>query len=73
MKRRTSITKHECAVVMAYTGIAMLQGEDLGVFYSYVENLLDMPIWTHSLPELAEQIQEKSKADFLEICKNATE
>lgn len=67
------ITKHECAVIMAYTGVCMLQGDDLKYFYDYVEKLLGKPVWTHELAEdgIDEMIKEKSKEDFLRICKEA--
>lgn len=69
------MTKRECAIVMAHTGICMLTGEDLNIFYEYVEKILGRPVWTHELgdPETSLKIKEKSLNDFLELCKNATE
>ena len=44
------MTKHECTVVMAYTGIAMLQGEDLHYFYAYLSEISGRNIYTHEIP-----------------------
>ena len=64
------MTDREKAVVMAYTGIAMLQGEKLSVFYKYIQDLLGRPVWTHELAmeAVSEEIKEKSKPDFLKLC-----
>lgn len=68
------MTKKECAVVMAYTGVCMLKGDDLKIFYDYVSELLGgKPIWTHELPALAAGIKEASWNDFLNLCSTATE
>lgn len=62
----------ERAIVMAYTGYAMLTGDKLGIFYKYVEEKLGRPIYTHELAfkEVTELIQEKAKEDFIELCKD---
>ncbi len=67
------MTKHECAVVMAYTGIAMLQGDDLEIFYNYISEKLGKPVWTHELAteEMYHKIREACKDDFLALCANA--
>ena len=69
------MTKRECAIVMAHTGICMLTGEDFNIFHKYVEEIMGRPVWTHEMgiPEVAEEIKEKSLDDFLELCKNATD
>ena len=69
------MTKHECAIVMAHTGICMLTGDDFGIYHVYIEKIMGRPVWTHELavPEIAEEITEKSLNDFLELCKNATD
>ena len=38
------MTKHECAVVMAHTGICMLTDKDFGIFHEYVENIMGRPV-----------------------------
>ena len=43
------MTDSERAIIMAYTGICMLTGDRLEIFYKYVEELLERPIWTHEL------------------------
>lgn len=70
------MTKKECAIVMAYTGIAMLQGEDItDYFYKYVHDLFGRPVYTHELArkEIADKLKELSKPDFIELCRTATE
>lgn len=69
------MTKYECAIVMAHTGICMLTGDDFGIYHEYIEKIMGRPVWTHELaiPEIAEEITEKSLNDFLELCKNATD
>lgn len=66
------MTDREKAIVMAYTGTAMLTGEKLSIFYKYIEDILGRPVWTHELlfDSVCEEIKEKSKSDFLELCKN---
>lgn len=64
------MTKHEAAVIMAYTGIAMLTGDDFGIFTEYCEKLVGRPIWTHEYPEIERKLKELSKPDFIEICRN---
>lgn len=63
------MTDKEKAVVMAYTGVCMLAGEKLRIFYEYVEDLLGIKITTLDLLWLEDTIKEKSKADFIALCK----
>ena len=65
------MTDKEKAVVMAYTGVAMLCGEKFSIFHKYIEDIMGRPIFTHELASklLWEQIKEKSRDDFLELCK----
>ena len=69
------MTKHEAAVVMAYTGIAMCCGDNWGVYHKYVQDIMGRPIWTHEMGDekVAKQIKELSKPDFIELCKNLTD
>lgn len=66
------MTDREKAIVMAYTGTAMLTGEKFSIFHKYIEDILGRPVWTHELADdsVCEEIKEKSKSDFLELCKN---
>ena len=41
------MTNRECAIVMAYTGITMLSGDNLKYFYDYVSEILGEPVFTH--------------------------
>lgn len=65
------MTDREKAIVTAYTGVTMLSGEKFQIFHEYIEKILGRPVWTHELAiELVwNEIKEKSKDDFIEICK----
>ena len=65
--------KHECAIVMAFTGICMLSGEDFDIFHRYVEKLMERSIWTHELPALADEIKRRAEPDFIGLCRSAKE
>lgn len=68
------MTKKECAIIMAYTGVTMLTGEDFSIFHKYVEELLHKKsVYTSDLLKYAEEIKEKSKFDFLKLCREATD
>lgn len=60
------MTDREKAIVMAYTGISMLEGDKLNVFYRYLAELYGRPVYTHEL--IALDIEHKSKPDFLKLC-----
>ena len=62
------MTDREKAIVMAYTGVTMLKDDKLQIFYKYVEEIMGRPIWTHEMAQLADEIKEKSKADFMSLC-----
>ena len=67
------MTKRECAIVLAYTWYCMLSGLDIDLYYKYLEEKIGRQVYTHEMYELADEIKEKSKDDFLELCKNATD
>lgn len=67
------MTKHECAIIMAYTGACMLTEKDFRIFHEYVENIMGRPVFTHEIGMIANEIKEKSKADFIELCRTAEE
>ena len=52
----------------------MLKDSDLGIFYKYIHHICGRPIMTHelSLKNVVNEIKEKSKADFLNLCSKAT-
>lgn len=66
------MTDREKAIVMAYTGTTMLTGEKFSIFHKYIEDILGRSVWTYELADKSvwEEIKEKSKSDFLELCKN---
>ena len=61
------MTKKECAIIMAYTGIVMLSGEDFSIYHRYIEDIMGRPVWTHELASesVAKEIKEKSRYDRL--------
>ena len=67
------MTKRECAIVMAYTGYCMLKGEDFDLFYEYLKEIMGRPIFTHEIPIFEKEIKKAAEADFMALCKNATE
>jgi hypothetical protein len=71
-ERRRRMTDKEKAIVMAYTGVAMLTGEKFSIFHKYIEDIMERPVFTHELASklVCEQIKEKSRNDFLRLCKD---
>lgn len=67
------MTKHECAVVMAYTGVCMLSGDDFSIFHKYVEDLMGRPVYTHEFPALMDEIKKMARSEFLRLCREAKE
>lgn len=66
------MTDREKAVIMAYTGVAMLTGKKFEIFHKYIEDIMGRPVWTHELAigEIMNEIKEKSKQDFITICED---
>ena len=67
------MTKRECAIVTAFTGTAMLQGEDLRYLYEYLSDKAGRPVMTHELAAVAERYEEEILEDFRRLCKEATD
>ncbi len=67
------MTKHECAVVTAYTDISMLRGDDLKYLYRYLSKFIGRPVYTHEIPAVAAAYREQIREDFLDMCRNATD
>lgn len=65
----------ERAIVMAYTGYAMLTGYKFDIFHQYIEEKLGRPVFTHELADenVVALIKEKAKEDFIELCKDEGE
>ena len=68
------MTKNECVIVTAYTGISMLQGEDIRLLYKYAEERFGYPIMTHNMAttEFWEKLKHEAENDFFDLCMNAT-
>ena len=60
------MTDRERAIVMAYTGVVMLAGDKLHIFYEYVAEKAGRPVWTHEFRE--EMLKELSREDFFGLC-----
>lgn len=60
------MTKREAAIVSAYTGFLCGEFHEM---HKYVEEIMGRPVWTHEMGirEIADQIRDKSKADFIAI------
>lgn len=68
------MNKHECAVIMAYSGIITLTGDDLKHFYKYVAELMSCPYTPEHVKAYPKDIvKAKAKQDFVELCRTATE
>lgn len=67
------MTKHELAIIMAFTGTTTLKGEDFNIFHKYVESLMGRPVFIHELPSLADELKHHSLTDFINLCATATE
>lgn len=58
------MTKREAAIVSAYTGYLIGEFSD---FHAYAEEVMGRPIFTHEFPNIADELKEKSKKDFMSI------
>ena len=67
------MTKHECAIVTAYTGFSMLKGIDLQYLYNYLSGFIGRPVYSHEIPAVAESYKEQIREDFLALCRNAAD
>ena len=67
------MTKRECAVVTAYTDIAMLKGNDLKYLYDYLSGFIGRPVYSHEISAVCMQFREQIRDDFIALCRNAKE
>ena len=67
------MTKHECAIITAYTDISMLKGDDLKYLYDYLSGLISRPIYSHEIPAVCMQYRQQIREDFIDLCRNAKE
>lgn len=61
------MTLREGAIISAYTGILCCQS--FQPVHEYIEELMGRPVMTHEIPELEEELKNRSKKDFDEIIK----
>lgn len=64
------MTIREANIVSAYTGILMGNWHD---FHGFVEEIMGRPVWTHEFPFIADELKEKVKPMFLDICEHLVE
>ena len=64
------MTDIEKAIIMAYTGVCMLNGEKFNIFHQYIERLLERPVYIHELADekVEQQIKKKAYPDFIKLC-----
>lgn len=67
------MTKQECAIVMAYTGVCMLEGDDFDIFHEYVEKLMGRPLQTYEIVKRIDEIKKKAKPNFIALCESVRE
>ena len=65
--------KRECAIVPLYTGVSMLEGDDLKHLYAYAEELLGEPMMTHDFLTCGDELKALAKPDFVALCKEAVD
>lgn len=58
------MTKRESAIVSAYTGYMCGSFSDM---HEYAEELFGRPIQTIEFPRLADELQKRSKQDFINL------
>lgn len=65
------MTLKERVIVEVYTGTCMVVGEECKELYKYMESITGRPVFTHELAskEIQEELKEKSKDDFVNLCK----
>ena len=68
------MTKHELAVIMAYTDVTTLTGDDLKYFYEYVSEVVGRAVYTHEMPKIIDEYKETLiRSDFVKLCENASD
>lgn len=68
------MTKRECAIITAYTDVAMLKGRDLGYLYRYLSGIVGRPVYTHEIPAVVDQYKNTViRDDFIALCRDATD
>ena len=65
------MTKHEAAVMGAFTGILCGDFSDM---HCYIEKIMQRPVFTHEMAnkDTMQEIKDKARNDFINICENLT-
>lgn len=63
----TPLTKEQALIITGFTGIQCCQ--DFGDFHADVERRLEMAVFTHQLPALADRIKDAYRDDFMAMLK----
>lgn len=66
------MTDKEKAIVIAYAGICMLNGDKFDIFHKYVEELMGRPVYTYELGfgKFSEELKRRATPDFIALCKD---
>ena len=65
------MTDREKVIVMAYTGITMLNGDKFDIFHQYVEEKLGRPVLKDEFGlDFIDEIKKAAEEDFLELCRH---
>ena len=63
------MTDREKAIVMAYTGVTMLNGDKFDIFHRYVEEKLGRPVLEDEFGlDFIDEIKKAAEEDFLKLC-----
>lgn len=65
------MTLRERVIVEVYTGVCMTSPEERNEVYKYMAQIMGREVYTHELANtrIQEQLQEKSRPDFIKLCK----
>lgn len=65
------MTLRERVIVEVYTGYVMTSAKERDEVYKYMAEIMGRPVFTHELgnSSFVEELREKSKIDFISLCK----
>jgi len=64
------MTNREKAICEVYTGICFCAGEKREHVYKYASELMGRPVYTHEFYNLAAELKERAREDFVAICQD---
>lgn len=68
------MTKRELAIIMAYTDVVTLTGDDLKYLYDYLSEVAGRAVYTHEMPKIIDEYKETLiRFDFVKLCENASD